>query len=206
MSLIKYLKEHVHQVALEQESEYITEKTEALVAFYPFLLCILKARPSLISRLQNHLNPRIEDLLVPHEHLKQDFLQTIAQTAPQHEIERVLNHAIAPTIHVLEDEASSQDPIVIEHYLNQYQSEINHALAPWTMIFLTGLGLSTGNSTAPIPSNIKEKTKKSRCLALISVLILLGFILFLLTMCTQSQASIVLIMSNLIAGVTDMST
>lgn len=187
MSLIERLKERVNPMVLAQESEHIVEKSTALAAFYPFLLSILKAKPSLIAALQNNLNPRVEDLFGTHGHLKHDFLQAISQTAPPHEIERTLNHSIAPTLHILEDEAGSQDPMVIEHYLNQHQSDIKGAVAPWAMAFLTGLGVSSTTAATPVPPPVEEKSKNGWWLPLIALLILLGLMLFLFKMCSHPK-------------------
>lgn len=191
MLLIERLKEKVNPIVLAQENQHIVEKSTALAAFYPVLLSTFKAKPSLIAALQNNLNPRIDDLFGIHGHLKQDFLQVVSQTAPQHEIERILNQSIAPTIRILEDESGSQDPVVIEHYLNQHQSEINGVIAPWASAFLTGLGLSSSTAAAPLPPPIEAESKNRWWLPLIALLILLGLILFLFKMCSQPKENTV---------------
>ena len=53
INLIDLLKKKVSAIVLEGETEYLSEKSQALTSFFPILLSILKSQPKLIESLQN---------------------------------------------------------------------------------------------------------------------------------------------------------
>lgn len=199
MDLISLLKEKVTPVVLKGESTYLTEKSTALAEFFPFLLAVLKAKPSLISLFQNNLNPRLGDLFNTQSELKEQYLQSVSQHVPQDEIEHVLNRSIPATLNVLEDEAGSHDPTVIQHFLEQYHADIGEGLAPWARGILAALGLGTLTSTAnvttqppysaPVQAPLEEKKKSSFWPALIALLILLFLAFWLLRSCKNNETT-----------------
>ena len=87
INLIDLLKKKVSAIVLEGETEYLSEKSQALTSFFPILLSILKSQPKLIESLQNQLNPRLGDVFNINPSLKQEFLQQISGTVPTKTIE-----------------------------------------------------------------------------------------------------------------------
>lgn len=197
MDLISLLKERVTPIVLKGETTYLTEKSTALAEFFPFLLAILKANPNLISALQNNLNPRLDDLFHTQSTLKEQYLDSVSQHVPHGEIENVLNRSIPATLNVLEDEAGSHDPAVIQHFLEQNYDAISTGLAPWARGILAALGLSTLAATANTTSQavppvtptpvVEEKKKSSFWPALIALLILLFLAFWLLRSCKTEE-------------------
>ena len=82
INLIDLLKKKVSAIVLEGETEYLSEKSQALTSFFPILLSILKSQPKLIESLQNQLNPRLTDIFITNPALKQQFLEQISGTVP----------------------------------------------------------------------------------------------------------------------------
>lgn len=123
-NIIELLQQQVTPMVLQSETEHLLEKKHALDNFYPILLSLLKDKPEYISELQNHLNPRLTDIFTSHTSLKEKFIEAIGATAPPSEIEEALNHAIAPTIGVLETQAGSSNQHSIEHFLQQHATDI----------------------------------------------------------------------------------
>src|SRR5699024_9265350 len=110
INLIELLRQKVSAIVLEGETEYLSEKSQALSSFFPILLSIFKSRRALIDTLQNQLNPRLEDIFTSNPALKPQFLEQISGTVPTSTIENTLNRAIAPTLNFLENEAGSAEP------------------------------------------------------------------------------------------------
>ena len=81
-NLIDVLKQQVSAMVLEGETTFFTEKNTALSLFYPILLSILRGKPSLIERLRDQLNPRLNDLFEGHPALKPQFLDSLRGAAP----------------------------------------------------------------------------------------------------------------------------
>lgn len=198
MDLISLLKEKVIPVVLKGETTYLTEKSTALAEFFPFLLAILKAKPSLISLFQNNLNPRLSDVFNTQSELKEQYLDSVSQHVPRGEIENVLNRSIPATLNVLEDEAGSSDPTVIQHFLEQHHHDIGTGLAPWARGILAALGFGTLATTAnatsqpvtptPVQPVVEEKKKSSPWIPLIALLILLLLAFWLLRSCKTEEA------------------
>ena len=157
MDLLTLLKDRITSMLLKDESTHVIEKKQALEQFYPFLLTALKSKPEWIEAFQNNLNPRLTDIFAGHLELKDQFLAAVSQTAPQHEIELLLNRSIPPVLNVLEDEAGSRDPVVIEHFLNQKNDHVSIVLAPWAQAILGAIGLGgLATATTVGAQNINE--------------------------------------------------
>ncbi|WP_322873940.1 OmpA family protein [Acinetobacter sp. CFCC 10889] len=199
MDLISLLKERVIPIVLKGETTDLTEKSTALAEFFPFLLAILKGKPSLISLFQNNLNPRLSDLFNTRSELKDQFLASVSQQVPQDEIEHLLNRSIPATLNVLEDEAGSHDPTVIQHFLEQNHADIGAGLAPWAKAILAALGLGTLAGTANVTSQpvaspthapiVEEQKKSNFWLPLIALLILLFLAFWLLRSCKNNEST-----------------
>ena len=60
INLIDLLKKKVSAIVLEGETEYLSEKSQALTSFFPILLSILKSQPKLIKKKkkQTHTKTR----------------------------------------------------------------------------------------------------------------------------------------------------
>ena len=154
-NIIELLQQQVTPIVLQSETEHLLEKKHALDNFYPILLSLLKEKPDYITELQNHLNPRLSDLFKAHQSLKEKFIEAIGATAPPSEIEETLNHAIAPTLGVLETQAGSSDQHTIEHFLLNHNTDIAVALPLWAKPLLAALGVNTlvGQTLHQSPSN-----------------------------------------------------
>lgn len=154
-NIIELLQQQVTPIVLQSETEHLLEKKHALDNFYPILLSLLKEKPDYITELQNHLNPRLSDLFNTHQSLKEKFIEAIGATAPPSEIEETLNHAIAPTLGVLETQAGSNDQHAIEHFLLNHNTDIAVALPLWAKPLLAALGVNTlvGQTLNQSPSN-----------------------------------------------------
>ncbi|UOG18779.1 OmpA family protein [Acinetobacter sp. PK01] len=154
-NIIELLQQQVTPIVLQSETEHLLEKRHALDNFYPILLSLLKEKPDYITELQNHLNPRLSDLFKAHQSLKEKFIEAIGATAPPSEIEETLNHAIAPTLGVLETQAGSSDQHAIEHFLLNHNTDIAVALPLWAKPLLAALGVNTlvGQTLHQSPSN-----------------------------------------------------
>ena len=53
LDLIDLLRQKVSATVLEGETEYLSEKSQALSSFIPILLSIFKSKPEFIINLQN---------------------------------------------------------------------------------------------------------------------------------------------------------
>lgn len=191
-NIIELLQQQVTPIVLQSETEHLLEKRHALDNFYPILLSLLKEKPDYITELQNHLNPRLSDLFKAHQSLKEKFIEAIGATAPPSEIEETLNHAIAPTLGVLETQAGSSDQHAIEHFLLNHNTDIAVALPLWAKPLLAALGVNTlvGQTLHQSPSNASYIGAKRQNRRLIPVLfiVVLGLISALLfKMCSRVE-------------------
>lgn len=135
------LKDRVTSLILNESDSHFLEKKSALEQFYPFLLTALKSKPEWISIFQNNLNPRLADLFAGHSELKDNLLSAISPAIPKLELENLLSKSIPSVLGVLEDEAGSSDPSIIEEFLNKNMESIDGGLAPWARAILGTLGL-----------------------------------------------------------------
>ncbi|WP_445115788.1 OmpA family protein [Acinetobacter sp. WZC-1] len=205
MDLIALLKDRVSPLVLQNHTTFLTEKSSALSAFYPFLLSALKENPKLISFFQNNLNPRIADLFGSNSGLKDQLLAHLGGPVPVEELEQTINKSIAPTLSLLGDQAGTQDEQGIVQFIQQHASSIQAALPQWSTSLLSGLGLGAvasaasnlGSSvtskvnatTSSVQQNIPEKPKKGILWPIIGLLILVGLIALLLRACDQKKAA-----------------
>ena len=193
LDIIEVLKQKVSAMVLDGEKDYVAEKGQALAAFYPILLTLLKSKPNLIQGLQNQLNPKLTDLFQGHGNLKQQLLQHLSPTIPIDQTEAVLNRAISPTLNVLENEAGTADNDGIGHFLATQWANIQRHLPSWALPLLAGLGITTATahsvpptSTTPVPP-AKEEKKSGFLLPLIAFLILAGLLAFLFKSCNSDK-------------------
>lgn len=191
-NIIELLQQQVTPIVLQSETEHLLEKKHALDNFYPILLSLLKEKPDYITELQNHLNPRLSDLFKTHQSLKEKFIEAIGATAPPSEIEETLNHAIAPTLGVLETQAGSNDQHAIEHFLLNHHTDIEVALPLWAKPLLAALGVNTlvGQTLHQGPSNASYigAEKQNRWWVPVLFIIVLGLISALLfKMCSRVE-------------------
>lgn len=192
LDIIEVLKQKVSAMVLDGEKDYVVEKNQALGAFYPILLALLKSKPGLIQSLQNQLNPRLADLFNGNSGLKQQLLQHLSPTIPVDQTEETLNRAIAPTLNVLENEAGTADGDGIAHFLSTQWANIQRHLPTWALPILTGLGVSTATAqnVHPTPTPVqhpKEEKKSGFLLPLIAFLILAALLAFLFKACNGDK-------------------
>lgn len=191
-NIIELLQQQVTPMVLQSETEHLLEKKHALDNFYPILLSLLKDKPEYISELQNHLNPRLNDIFTSHTSLKEKFIEAIGATAPPSEIEETLNHAIAPTIGVLETQAGSSNQHSIELFLQQHATDIAVALPLWAKPLLAALGVNTlvGQTVHQSPSSTSYigAEKSTRWWVPVLFIVILGLICALLfKMCSREE-------------------
>ena len=211
MNIIELLKNQVTPKILQGSDQFQNEKIGALSAFYPILLTVLKSKPELITTLQNSLNPRLTDLFNHHPESVTKFLSLVTgDHVPQQEIENTLNHAIAPTLSLLGDQATSNDNIGIFDFIKSQWTNIQAALPAWATTFFTALGVNVGlidnlkahastvvppvQTATPVqpvtrePVYQEEQEKKSNwLLPIIALLILLGLIAFFFKQCSGNK-------------------
>ena len=193
INLIDLLKKKVSAIVLEGETEYLSEKSQALTSFFPILLSILKSQPKLIESLQNQLNPRLTDIFITNPALKQQFLEQISGTVPTGAMESTLNRSIAPTLGVLEIEAGSAEPSAIVHLIETHWSAVSNALPPWALALLSALGIGTAVEhtlhQAPEITSYKEaeEKKKSGFLLPLIAFVILAVLLALIFMACSGQ-------------------
>lgn len=204
-NIIELLQQQVTPIVLQSETEHLLEKKHALDNFYPILLSLLKDKPDYIKELQNHLNPRLSDLFKTHQSLKEKFIEAIGATAPPSEIEETLNHAIAPTLGVLETQAGSNDQHAIEHFLLNHNTDIEVALPLWAKPLLAALGVNTlvGQTLHQGPSNASYigAEKQNRWWVPVLFIIVLGLISALLfKMCSRVEQPMTVAESSNIAS------
>ena len=144
MNIIELLKDQVTSKVLQGDNHFQDEKIGALSAFYPILLTILKSKPELIQTLQQNLNPRLGDVFSNHFESVSKFIGLVGGDAPSHEIEKTLNHSIAPALSLLADQAGSDDKNVIFNFIKSQWGNIEAALPAWATGFFSMLGLSVG--------------------------------------------------------------
>lgn len=142
MNIIELLKEKVTSKLLQGDNQFQDEKIGALAAFYPILLTVLKSKPELISTLQQSLNPRLSDVFNNNSESVSDFLGLVGGDAPPNEIEKTLNHAISPTLFLLEDQAGTDDKLAIFDLIKSQWSNIEAALPAWASGLFSAIGLS----------------------------------------------------------------
>ncbi|MEG0483536.1 MAG: OmpA family protein [Acinetobacter sp.] len=142
MNIIELLKEKVTSKILQGDNQFQDEKIGALAAFYPILLTVLKSKPELIRTLQQSLNPRLGDVFNNNSESVSDFLGLVGGDAPPNEIEKTLNHAISPTLYLLEDQAGTDDKSVIFDLIQSQWSNIQAALPAWASGLFSAIGLS----------------------------------------------------------------
>lgn len=187
MNLINILKERVTPIVLKENTTHITEKGNILSAFYPFFLSVLKARPDLISTLQNSLNPRLVDIFHSNFAAKDHLLQAINLGLPQHELEATLNQSIAPTLGVLGDLAGSDSKQDILHLLEQNAESFTSALPSWAKSIVGTLGLSAAGAAGIHARQVPpvESNKKSNfLLPIIALLVLAAIAAFFFKQCS----------------------
>jgi OOP family OmpA-OmpF porin len=194
INLIDLLKKKVSAIVLEGETEYLSEKSQALTSFFPILLSILKSQPKLIESLQNQLNPRLTDILITNPALKQQFLEQISGTVPTGAMESTLNRSIAPTLGVLEIEAGSAEPSAIVHLIETHWSAVSNALPPWALALLSALGIGTAvehtlHQAPEITSykEVEEKKKSGFLLPLIAFVILAVLLALIFRTCSGQK-------------------
>ena len=194
INLIDLLKQKVSAIVLEGETEYLSEKSQALSSFFPILLALFKSKPELIGNLQSQLNPRLSDIFATHPDLKQQFLEQISGTVPTGTIESTLNHSIAPTLGFLESEAGSSEPSAIAHLIETHWPAVSSALPHWAPALLSALGVSiaAGHALhqAPVvePYRAVEEKKKSDCLLpLIAFIILAALLALMFKACSDKK-------------------
>ncbi|OAL81657.1 hypothetical protein AY606_02715 [Acinetobacter sp. SFB] len=192
INLIDLLKQKVSAIVLEGETEYLSEKSQALSSFFPILLAIFKSKPELIGNLQSQLNPRLPDLFETNPDLKREFLEQISGTVPPGAIESTLNRSIAPTLGFLENEAGSSEPSAIAHLIETHWPAVSSALPHWAPAFLSalGVGLASEHSLHQAPEThvlVEEKKKSSLLLPLIGFIILAVLLAIMFRACSDRK-------------------
>lgn len=194
INLIDLLKQKVSAIVLEGETEYLSEKSQALSSFFPILLALFKSKPELIGNLQSQLNPRLSDIFATHPDLKQQFLEQISGTVPTGTIESTLNHSIAPTLGFLESEAGSSEPSAIAHLIETHWPAVSSALPHWAPALLSALGVSiaAGHALHQAPvvepyRAVEEKKKSSFLLPLIAFIILAALLALMFKACSDKK-------------------
>ncbi|OTG65985.1 OmpA family protein [Acinetobacter silvestris] len=192
MDLINILKEKVTPIVLKDTTSHITEKGNVLTTFYPFFLSLLKARPDLISTLQNSLNPRLVDIFHSNFAAKDHLLQAINLGLPQHELEATLNQSIAPTLGVLQDLAGSDKKQDILQLLEQNADSFTGLLPPWAKSIVGTVGLaSVGTAASAIRQATPAATHKKSgfLLPIIALLILAAIAALLFKQCSHKPST-----------------
>lgn len=190
LNIIDMLTQKVSALVLDGESEFVTEKSQALAAFYPIVLTLLKSKPDLIKTLQNQLNPRIADLFSSNSTLKKQFLQHLGGSVPAEQTENTLNRAITPLLSLLENEAGTADSNGLVKFLNSQWGNIQSKLPGWATPLLAGLGVTSLTSAQesfvePLVSKLKDEKRSSFILPLLALLVLAGLIGFLFKSCSK---------------------
>ncbi len=194
INLIDLLKQKVSAIVLEGETEYLSEKSQALSSFFPILLALFKSKPELIGNLQSQLNPRLSDIFATHPDLKQQFLEQISGTVPTGTIESTLNHSIAPTLGFLESEVGSSEPSAIAHLIETHWPAVSSALPHWAPALLSALGVSiaSGHALHQAPAvepyrAVEEKKKSSFLLPLMAFIILAALLALMFKACSDKK-------------------
>lgn len=140
-NLLQTLKSTVSPVALEQETEDILYKKQALTEFYPIFILIVSAKPELFNKLYNCINPQIIDLFSEDERITEQFLNYLRGEASTEQTKNVMNKAIAPTLNFLVNKSGSKDIQVITLTLKNHRDYIVQALPHWASALLKLLGI-----------------------------------------------------------------
>ncbi|WP_407303276.1 OmpA family protein [Acinetobacter sp.] len=193
-NLIDLLKQKVSAIVLEGETEYLSEKIQALSSFFPILLSLFKSKPELIGNLQSQLNPRLSDIFATHPDLKQQFLEQVSGTVPTGTIESTLNRSIAPTLGFLESEAGSSEPSAIAHLIETHWPAVSSALPHWAPALLSALGVSVASGHAlhqapeVEPNRVVEEKKKTNFLwPLIALIVLAALLALMFKACSDKE-------------------
>ncbi|NNH01566.1 OmpA family protein [Acinetobacter sp. ANC 5414] len=193
-NLIDLLKQKVSAIVLEGETEYLSEKSQALSSFFPILLSLFKSKPELIKNLQSQLNPRLTDIFATHPDLKQEFLEQVSGTVPTGAIESTLNRSISPTLGFLEAEAGSSEPSAIAHLIERHWSTVSSALPHWATALLSalGVGIASGRTLHQAPEAepyraVEEKKKSKFLLPLIAFIVLAALLALMFKACADKK-------------------
>jgi OOP family OmpA-OmpF porin len=193
-NLIDLLKQKVSAIVLEGETEYLSEKSQALSSFFPILLSLFKSKPELIENLQRQLNPRLTDIFATHPDLKQEFLEQVSGTVPTGAIESTLNRSISPTLGFLETEAGSSEPSAIAHLIETHWPAVSGALPHWATALLSalGVGIASGRTLHQAPEAepyraVEEKKKSSFLLPLIAFIVLAALLALMFKACSDKK-------------------
>lgn len=193
-NLIDLLKQKVSAIVLEGETEYLSEKSQALSSFFPILLSLFKSKPELVKNLQSQLNPRLTDIFATHPDLKQEFLEQVSGTVPTGAIESTLNRSISPTLGFLEAEAGSSEPSAIAHLIERHWSAVSSALPHWAAALLSalGVGIASGRTLHQAPEAepyraVEEKKKSKFLLPLIVFIVLAALLALMFKACSDKK-------------------
>ncbi|TCH63013.1 OmpA family protein [Acinetobacter sp. ANC 4862] len=193
-NLIDLLKQKVSAIVLEGETEYLSEKSQALSSFFPILLSLFKSKPELVKNLQSQLNPRLTDIFATHPDLKQEFLEQVSGTVPTGAIESTLNRSISPTLGFLEAEAGSSEPSAIAHLIERHWSAVSSALPHWATALLSalGVGIASGRTLHQAPEAepyraVEEKKKSKFLLPLIAFIVLAALLALMFKACSDKK-------------------
>lgn len=193
-NLIDLLKQKVSAIVLEGETEYLSEKSQALSSFFPILLSLFKSKPELIRNLQSQLNPRLSDIFATHPDLKQEFLEQVSGTVPTGAIESTLNRSISPTLGFLEAEAGSSEPSAIAHLIERHGATVSSALPHWATALLSalGVGIASGRTLHQAPEAepyraVEEKKKSKFLLPLIAFIVLAALLALMFKACSDKK-------------------
>lgn len=193
-NLIDLLKQKVSAIVLEGETEYLSEKSQALSSFFPILLSLFKSKPELVKNLQSQLNPRLTDIFATHPDLKQEFLEQVSGTVPTGAIESTLNRSISPTLGFLEAEAGSSEPSAIAHLIERHWSAVSSALPHWATALLSalGVGIASGRTLHQAPEAepyraVEEKKKSKFLLPLIVFIVLAALLALMFKACSDKK-------------------
>ena len=162
-NLLQTLKATVSPVALEQETEDILYKKQALTEFYPILILIVSAKPELFDKLNNCISPQIVDLFDEDEKITQQFLNYLSGEASTEQTKNVMNKSIAPTLNFLVSEAGSNDIQVILHAIKNHRDYIVQALPHWAsdLLRLLGIEVEAKKMVEYLPDYSYRKYRKS---------------------------------------------
>lgn len=193
-NLIDLLKQKVSAIVLEGETEYLSEKSQALSSFFPILLSLFKSKPELVRNLQSQLNPRLTDIFATHPDLKQEFLEQVSGTVPTGTIESTLNRSISPTLGFLETEAGSSEPSAIAHLIETHWPTVSSALPHWATALLSalGVGIASGRTLHQAPEAepyraVEEKKKSKFLLPLIVFIVLVALLALMFKACSDKK-------------------
>lgn len=166
IGFIERLKEQVSSTIFNKDTEYVSEKYEAIGCFLPVLLSMLRGKPEWLESLTHQLNPLISEVFARNFVLKQQLLNEFGGIIPSDQIEHTLNQCIAPTLTFLQTEVDSSDSQAIMHLLETHAVSIKQALPVWAESILAPLGISLSvhpfvyQQPIPLTSFTEEEKKK----------------------------------------------